>query len=273
VKVVAVGECTRDRYIERDVDTVGGISLNFAVNARRSGAERVSLVSCIGRDAAGTAAQVSIEREGIDASHVHVLPGETASQAIRLTAGGERVFPPGGYRPGVLAEFQLTDTDLAFIASHDVVALAYFRQIKHLFMPALQAAAGSRLRVADLLDGEDLGVNLADLDPLLEALDVVFISGGAGMVERLLPQSRETGTIIVVTHGAAGSTALLRGERTFEPAHPVPVEERIDTTGCGDAFQAAFVVEYYRRRAIPGALQAGATRAAEVLRHIGATGG
>src|SRR5262245_44012674 len=99
MRIVAVGECTRDRYLGLGVDSVGGISLNFAVHARRSGASTVALVSCIGGDDAGAAAAETLVREGIDTAHLHRLPGRTATQVIELGAGGERIFPRGGYDP------------------------------------------------------------------------------------------------------------------------------------------------------------------------------
>ncbi len=68
-----------------------------------------------------------------------------------------------------------------------------------------------------------------------------------------------------------GSCALVRGTRTRVPATPVPLAECVDTTGCGDAFQAAFTVEYLRSHRIETALCAGARRAALVIRHLGAT--
>jgi len=36
------------------------------------------------------------------------------------------------------------------------------------------------------------------------------------------------------------------------------VEKVVDTTGCGDAFQAAFTFEYYKSRNVSAALLAGA---------------
>jgi len=272
VKLVAVGECTNDIYLERDAEMVGGISLNFAVNARRSGADSVAIVSCIGDDAAGARTVAKLEREGLDASHLHQQPGATASQLIQLGERGERIFPAGGYSAGVLADFSPGADDAAFIGSFDVVALVFFRQIQHIATFALRASAGARLRVADLLDGEDLGPNYQGVEPLLDVVDVVFISGDAPTVDRLIDRSRDTRTVIVITHGASGSTALVGGVRYAEPAVRVPVTECVDSTGCGDAFQAAFTVEYDRHRSVQSALRAGAFQAASVIRHLGATG-
>jgi len=272
VRVVAVGECTEDRYVDLGVEKTGGTSLNFAVHARACGADSVALVSCTGTDAAAAATRRLLARADVDATHVHVLPGETASQAIRIDEGGERVFPPGGYAPGVLADFRLGAADLAFVARFDVVAGTYFRQVAHLFGPAMAAAAPGAVRVADFLDGQDLGPGFSGLEAWLAALDLAFVSGPEEHVEGLLRRSMHTRTLLVVTHGAGGSSALVGGRRIHQPAVPVPAEARVDTTGCGDAFQAAFTVSYVRDRNVPAALRAGAERAALVIRHLGATG-
>ncbi|MEO8139229.1 MAG: PfkB family carbohydrate kinase [Gemmatimonadota bacterium] len=271
MRIAAVGECTIDRYLDLGIERVGGISLNFAIHARRAGAEHVALLSCTGTDAGSHAVTAKLITADIDTTHLHHLPGATASQAIRLSAGGERIFPAGGYDPGVLANFRLSLADLNFLRSVDVIAVPWFRQIVHLVDPILQMRDLAAMRIADLLDGADLGPDLDGIAPLLDHFDVLFISGTETTVERLLPHTRRSRTLIVVTHGAAGSSALLNGERHGEPAEPVPADEQIDSTGCGDAFQAGFSVEYFRSRALQGALREGARRAAEVIRHLGAT--
>ncbi len=272
MKLAAVGECTRDVYVGRRVATVGGISLNFAVQARHSlgAAGEVALVSCIGTDAAGDAVRDALRGAGVDCSHVHTRPGPTATQHIHLGPGGERHFPEGGYDAGVLSDFRLGRDDLAFITTCDVVMAPYFRQVEHLFHPAIAAARPGACRVADLLDGADLGAELAGIDDLLGRLDLAFISGDETTVSLLVPRSHGGGTLIVITHGAAGSSALVGGRCVSVPAVPVPAEERLDTTGCGDAFQAAFTVEYVTHGDAVAALQAGSRAAAEVIRHIGA---
>jgi sugar/nucleoside kinase (ribokinase family) len=75
VKVVAVGECTIDRYPALGAERVGGISLNFAVHARDAGAESVILVSCTGDDRAAASVRRRLATAGIDASRVHQREG------------------------------------------------------------------------------------------------------------------------------------------------------------------------------------------------------
>lgn len=271
MRIVAVGECTSDRYLDRGIETVGGISLNFAVNGRRCGANSAALVSCTGADPAADRIRAMLGRDGVDTTRLHARTGATASQIISLGPGGERTFPPGGYDPGVLADWHLDPQDLAFMGTFDVVAVPYFRQIEHLFWPAMDAAAGAK-RVVDLLDGSDLGADLAGIEPILDRVDVVFLSGSIAVAESLAARSGRTGTVIVVTHGAEGSTALVDGRLHRAAAAFVPESERIDTTGCGDAFQAGFAIEYFQGGGVPKALVVGATRASQVIRHLGATG-
>lgn len=269
MRIAAVGECTIDRYLDLGVSRVGGISLNFAVHARATGAEYVSLVSCTGDDAGAEMVRATLAAAGVDATRVRQRHGHTASQVIQLAAGGERLFPPGGYDPGVLADVRLDEDDLAWLHTVDVIAIPVFRQLLPLVAPVIELPAVTAVRVADLLDGADLGESLEGIDALLDRFDVLFISGAESLAESLLPRSRGARSVIVVTHGAKGSSALVHGERHVAPAEFVPLEECVDSTGCGDAYQAAFTVSYARNRDVPAAMRAGAHQAARVIRYLG----
>ena len=187
-----------------------------------------------------------------------------------MAGGGERIFPPGGYHPGVLAGWSLTPGDLAYIARHDVLTVPVFAQIDHIVQAALHAPGFRGMRVADLLDGSDLGSALSAFEGYAGLLDIAFISAEQEVAELLRPRSREGRTLFVVTHGAAGSTALVHGDMIQQAA--LAVDNPVDTTGCGDAFQAAFTVQYVRTGDVAAALRAGAERAALVIQHYGAVG-
>jgi hypothetical protein len=93
----------------------------------------------------------------VEATWMHQRPGATASQDIQLAAGGERHFPPGGYAPGVLADFRLGEREWALLRDVDVIAIPVFRQLMPLVEPIIVARDLSAMRVADLLDGADPG--------------------------------------------------------------------------------------------------------------------
>jgi fructoselysine 6-kinase len=269
MKIVCVGESTLDYYLDLSRGFVGGISLNFAVHSKRCGAERVALVSCVGSDPAGEFVRQKLAREGIDTSHLYVQAGETARQNIVITPGGERIFPPDGYTSGVLADFRLSAADLEFIQQFDIVVAPLFWQIEPIFNGVMRELPLRGKRVVDFLDLSDYGRDYQGMAALMKQLDLAFISGSQETVEILRPVSGGMEGIIVVTRGAEGSTALVRGQLFDQPA--LPVTAAVDTTGCGDAFQAAFTVAYFSHGDVRLALQVGARQAAEVLQHYGAS--
>src|SRR5262245_20642018 len=132
MRIVSIGECTIDHYIDLQKEYVGGISLNFAVHSKRSGAEHVSFISRIGNDHGNKILQ-TLDRENIDSSHVKSVEGANARQNITLTSTGERIFPEGSYQPGVLENFQLNENETQFVQSHDLVASSMFQQLEPLF--------------------------------------------------------------------------------------------------------------------------------------------
>ncbi len=261
-----MGECTIDYYLDLQQGFIGGISLNFAVNCKRCGAERVSLVTRMGEDHGARILQ-RLADENVDTSHVSMLKGATARQHITLTAGGERVFPPGGYLLGVLENYQLDDTALHFVQSHDVLASALFRQIEPLFRQVIELPFDG-WRVADFLDLSDYDKDITAVERIHEQLNIAFVSGDQDMVERLRPLSRASPCLIVITLGKKGSVGLVKGEPVYQPS--IAITNIVDSTGCGDAFQAAFTVSYWRDGNVERALESGAQQAASVLQHYGA---
>lgn len=273
MKIICVGECTVDHYLDLQEQYVGGISLNFAVHSKRCGAEQVSVVSCVGTDTAGVQVLDKLSRERIDASHIVSLPGKTARQDIRLIEGGERVFPSGGFQVGVLASFQLRETDLTFIHHHDILAAPLYSQIEPLFIQVIKDSCFQGKRVADFLDASDYtaGDNPKEvIETYLDHLDLIFISGTQTTIDALRPLSPHYQGLIVITLGAEGSIALSQGRQIYQPA--IAVAAPIDSTGCGDAFQATFTTTYFQTGNIQEALYRGATQAAQVLQHYGAVG-
>jgi fructoselysine 6-kinase len=271
MKIVSVGEITIDHYLNLNRSFVGGISLNFAIHAKRAGAEQVSLVSRVGTGEDGRRVLSKLAVEGVDASHVIAVKGKTAQIDIENLSGGERIFPEGGFHRNVLEHFQLSPADQVFIRGHDILVTLFEG-----FRPGSvfdQLTRQFDFEGTILVDfgpwpaGEEAFPRTI---PLIKAVDLAFISGDHAVVEALLPLSRQLATLIVVTMGPEGSAALVDGHRLFQPAEPVPLP--LDSTGCGDAFQAAFCVAYFRTGDIRHALQQGAAQAAAVLQHYGASG-
>jgi fructoselysine 6-kinase len=266
--IASVGESTIDHYVDLQQQFVGGISLNFAVHCKRSGADNVSLISRIGKEDERRILQ-KLADEKVDSSHVKTLSGSTARQDVQLAASGDRVFPAGGYDPGVLSHFELSESEIDFIRSRNVLASSMFQQLEPLFRRVMSLPFDG-WRVADFLDLGDYNKDVGVVEEWIEQLAVAFISGDHDLVENLRPLSRAAKCLLVITLGADGSAALIKGDPIFQPS--IKVTKTLDSTGCGDAFQASFTVSYWREQNVPRALQAGARQASTVIQHYGATG-
>jgi fructoselysine 6-kinase len=271
MKIAVIGEITIDHYPQQNRSFVGGISLNFAVQAKRCGAEQVSLISRVGSDEAGQHVLARLRREKVNASFVAVVPGKTAEITIHLTPDLERIFPPGSFHRHVLADFHLTPDELTFSQQQDVVVTLFDNSQPGLFFEQLLTMPKlTGWRVADFGDWADYARDYKLLLAHLKVFDVAFISGDEAAVEALQPISQMMAGAIVVTLGAKGSVGLVNGRSCHQLA--IAVNHPLDPTGCGDAFQAAFVVNYWQTGDIEVALQQGAEQAAIVLQHYGAIG-
>ena len=75
--------------------------------------------------------------------------------------------------------------------------------------------------------------------------------------------SREKDKFIVATLGAKGSIAYYKNKTYYQKA--IEVEKIVDTTGCGDSFQAAFSIEWLKTKDVNQALKAGSIAASKTL--------
>lgn len=274
MKIVSVGETTIDHYRKQDRYYVGGISLNFAVHAKRSGAETASLVSCVGNRPVDARVLELLAVEGVDHSQVAVLEGKTAECAIDVYENADRVFPAGGYHEHVLSQLSLTDDVQTFINQHDVVVTMFDGdQPSSIVTQLVRMPKGEMRRVMDFGDWSNGRSKKVPAD-LYSHLDLAFFSGDMGTLEYLLPLTATYDCQFVLTLGAQGSLALTADGLVSHPA--LPVDALVDSTGCGDAFQAAFTVSYFNShnlspdQKLAQALAAGAKQAAGVLQYFGA---
>jgi fructoselysine 6-kinase len=262
MKVVAMTVCTVDGYPEQGVECVGGNSLNFATQCRRSGVEHVALVGGVGTDENGTIVLDHLREEGVDVSHVHRQEGATATNKLYITEEGERFEKPGSWNGGVYETFRLSDDDWDFVNRHDVVAMPC---LDPSFAQALERVNSGCRFVVDVMHTRGFDTVAVNAD----RIDIAFFADDREIVPHLEQVARESGVLTVLTMGAGGSLALLDGESHFQPA--LPVERVVDTTGCGDAYQAAFTVSWLKDRDVQRAMRAGAEAASLVLAHFGGT--
>lgn len=260
MKIIAMTVFCIDNFIGIEKSVVGGNSLNFAAQCVKSEAGEVSVLGAVGTDTAGIRILNFLENIGISTKHIYSTPDDSASNKIYITPDGERYFKADSWTGGAFERFIISENDWPFILSHDIIAIpATDPNLEE----TLDKAYGNCDVVLDFLDSRDYGYVIKEL----ERVSVGFISGNEETLEALKPFAEKHVKPIVVTMGENGSAALY-GNKVYRQK-AVPVEKIIDTTGCGDAFQAAFTVSWFRNHDIKYALKCGAEAASKVLSFYG----
>ena len=267
MKIVSIGEIVIDIYKHQGLNFIGGIGLNFAVNAKRSGAEKVSMVSCVGDGIMGSWALETLSNEKIDISQVSIRRGKTAKCVVEVMENADRFFPSGGYEANVLGQLDITNPIKNFISMHDTIFTHYDGTYKNSMLSKITNLRSDYNKfVVDFGDYSDKMI--LNIPPkIFNRIDLAFFSGNKDTIELMVSIAKKNNLLIVVTMGSDGSCAITKSKLYFQPA--VIVSNKIDSTGCGDAYQAAFTNHYFRKKNISGALYQGAKQAAKVLKHYG----
>jgi ribokinase len=204
----------------------GGKGANQALAARRAGAE-VMLAGAVGTDTFADIALGTMRREGVDTRLVRTVEQPTGCAAIMVSTGGENVI---AVAPGANAAVHADQVPEELLGP--VTMLVVQMEVPPGETEILIGRVGAR--------GGCSLLNLAPalpVDPaLLRNTDLVVANEGEAATlgsepARLAQLPRQA---LVVTRGAAGATAFLRGGGRIEvPALPI---EPVDTTGAGDTF-------------------------------------
>jgi sugar/nucleoside kinase (ribokinase family) len=269
VRITAVGDCGVDRYVSRGVDRPGGITLNFAANARRlfPPGDTVGVVGAVGTDPEARLVRRAVEDLGLEAALAE-REGATSIQYIDQQPSGEKIFVR--YEEGVLGGFRLGPGEREVVARSDVLMAVVYSQIEGLFDSVMESPSRG-LRAVDFSDLAGVTRGAGIVERYLDRFQVGFfglLPEDDDLIQRLEDLACRSGRLLVVTLGAAGSLALGGPERLVQPAIPVP--RVVDTTGAGDAFAAGFLREYCYTGRVARSLEAGARSAAETVQRLGA---
>lgn len=263
MKVTAMTCLCVDVFDGTDEIRSGGEALNFAVAAAsRFEHIQVSLIGGIGDDNYGKSILDSISGLKINTDCVHVIPGgATASNRTYLTEDGDRYYLEDSWQEGVYGSFVLSDIDKQKMKDSQLIHTnfscpIFFEIIK------LKKEYGFQLSV-----DFDKERDFSRLEEILPYIDYFFISGEESLLPVLKKWSIDYKGVFTATLAEKGSVAYESG--TEYKADAVKVSEVIDTTGCGDSYQAGFICSVIKDGQIKEAMEEGSRVAAETLSHIG----
>jgi fructoselysine 6-kinase len=268
MRITAVGDCGVDRYLDLGRDRPGGITLNFAANARRlfPAGDAVGVVTALGTDREAGLVRRAIAELGLEAC-IADREGTTSIQYIDRHPSGEKIFVR--YEQGVLGRYRLGVRERDVIAGSDVLMAVVYAQIEGFFDSVMESPSPG-LRAVDFGDlcvtgGVDI------VERYREAFHLGFFGLSARdqtLIDALETRARRQRQLFVVTLGRVGSLAL-GGERRLS-CPEVEVAPVVDTTGAGDTFAAGFLREYCASRDVVRSLARGAEEAAASVQRVGA---
>jgi fructoselysine 6-kinase len=261
MKIAAFSSLCVDHYPQKNIAKPGGNSLNIAVHAKRLGAETVSIAGFIGTDSFADMIEQLLKAEHIDFSHLFRLPGSTASNKIYNTPEGERYSNSGDWDNGVKNAAVLSDATWNFVLSHDIIAVPYWDANLD---ETIKRRTRKNLVIVDFMHFDDFNI----IRNHLQFIDIACMSPKIEHLPDVQRLAIDSKILFIAMLGAEGSKVFFEGKQYFQPALPVP--KVIDTTGCGDSYQAGFLHSYFKDRDIPKAMLCGATTALKVLAHYGA---
>jgi len=260
MKVIAFSALCVDYYPECKISRPGGNSLNFAVHAKKFEDTRVAVAGYLGEDDEAKQIMKLLKDKDIDTKLLYTMKGRTASNKLYNTPDGERYSKPGDWKNGVYNNFEFSESDFSAIFNYELIAIPY--SDKNLEEVIKRNKAGKPV-VVDFLHYDDA----ESISRFLSFIEIAFVSAQKKNLAMLKSLAKEKNKLIVATLGAGGSIAFHGDKEYFQPA--LGVEKIVDTTGCGDAYQAAFSMNYFRNGNIEEAMLNGARVAAEVLLHYG----
>ncbi|MDO4764429.1 MAG: fructoselysine 6-kinase [Eubacteriales bacterium] len=260
MKLAAVGDNCIDVYDLDGRAYPGGNPVNVAVYFVRLGGN-ASYTGVVGTDTYGKLMKDSIAQKGVDASHVRFVEGNTAITHVELV-DGERVF--GDYEEGVLADFQLTEEEIDFLCSHDLVVTGLWGNVHHDLQKIRQR--GVKVAFDAATRPEDEAAQVA----VMQA-DYFFFASDFGDTEELRQKMKELYAkgpkLVIVTLGEKGS--LVYDGKEFISFGIVPCQV-VDTMGAGDSYIAGFLKGIMEEKSIRDCMKLGAENASQTIGYHGA---
>jgi sugar/nucleoside kinase (ribokinase family) len=232
--------------------TAAGTAAGTGVDLVKLGAEVIAM-GAVGDDMLADLLASLMTGYGVDTRHLARKPGQrTSATILPIRPNGER---PALHMPGATASLTLDDIDLDAIASADVlhvgapdvlgrfggeplISVLRFARERGLIVTVDvlsrgDATAWDRLKPAlpyvhYFLPNEDQLAGLTGTRDLAEAARLVLDLGTEA---------------VLVSRAEQGAALITAGQRVDLPAFPVQV---VDTTGCGDAVTAGFIIGLLR---------------------------
>lgn len=260
--ITAMSTICADVFDNTEEIRLGGEALNFAMAISGYPHIEISLMGAVGNDIIGKKAIECIKRKNINRTCVHIIEGgKTATHKIYHDLNGDRYFKEDSWDGGVYQDFRLSGTDREKLRTANLVFINYYSP-NLMEILELKSKYGYQAAV-----DFDVVRNFDELEKIVSRIEFIFFSGDENMLPTLKRWSELYHGIFNTTLAEKGSVSYCGG-REYR-VNAVPVQNIVDTTGCGDNYHAAFIASYFKYHDITAAMEAGSLQASRTLMHLG----
>lgn len=259
-RLAAVGDNCVDVYDQTGEAFPGGNPVNVAVYFTRLGG-KASYTGAVGTDPYADMLLRALTEKGVELSRVHRLEGSTAVTHVELR-NGDRIL--GEYDPGVLPQFRLSQEDIDFICTHDMMVTGLWSMVENDLEKIHARGVPIAFDFADKPRDPVVDIAIGYVDYAFFGLD---LSDGPELRNFLKETQARGPKIVVATLGERGSVAW--DGKIFVPFGIVPCRV-VDTMGAGDSYIAGFLKGILEERPIAECMRLGAECSSVTLRYSGA---
>jgi sugar/nucleoside kinase (ribokinase family) len=277
--VRAIPEGGNVDFIEEIRLTVAGTAGGTVIDAAKLGLN-CAAVGAVGSDEKADWVMLTLQKHGIDTSLMQRIDGvPTSATILNVRPNGER---PALHARGASDHFDIAPADYDRVFAAPIIHLGgtgLLAKIDGQRSADILAEAKARGRVTtwDLVGAraetaEFVLPLLPHIDYFMPSIEEASIMCGLTAAEDIAGFYLARGiTACVLTMGGDGVFYAHRdGTRRHSPAYEIEI---VDTTGCGDAFDAGFIVALHHRMEIEDALRFAQAAAGLVASGLGSDAG
>ncbi|WP_372803600.1 carbohydrate kinase family protein [Paracoccus seriniphilus] len=266
-------------FIDQIRLTVAGTAGGTVVDLAKLGLHCMA-VGAVGDDEKADFVLDSLSRHGVDTQQMQRLTGvPTSASILNIRRNGDR---PALHQRGASDHFDLADDALEAVLAAPIIHLGGTGLLAKLDgAPSARLLAEAKRRgrtvTFDLLGANDGTIDLlTDLFPHIDyfmpSIEEARLISGASSTDATAAFFIDKGVRqCVFTLGGEGACFIdHRGEKLLQPAFDIQV---VDTTGCGDAFDAGFITALHHKMDLATALGFAQASAALVATGLGSDAG
>ncbi|MFX1535153.1 MAG: carbohydrate kinase family protein [Promethearchaeota archaeon] len=260
-------------YVLNSEKQAGGVTANFCVGVARQEL-RVAFIGAVGNDEEGEYLRKTLQKEGVNDTYLLTLESKaTPVNIVMVTNEGERAILQSEHMRLTLPPAEFITPKIIQKARHlHLTAINFSTALK-----AVKIAKKYGLTISLDLESQVVEEYFNELPKLLNYVDFLLPNKGGAFAFTQVENNPQKASlklldygpkVIIMTLGAEGVLLTTREDQRLFPAFIV--ENVVDTTGAGDAFNAGFITAFLKGCQLEECIKRGQVTAAIKIQGLGA---